>query len=107
MDADQFWKVIENARSQVSIQLTVRWSPPRLPTCYPHIHASRTLLASCVTRTGTGQKRRGSITDCLGGRGRPVPDLSVRRSAGTRRYPQVTVSPLGLAVSSGTQLPDP
>jgi hypothetical protein len=46
MDADQFWKVIENARSQVSIRLTVRWSPPRLPTCYPHIHASRTLLPS-------------------------------------------------------------
>ena len=49
--------------------------PPGIPAMFP------------VERLG--------LADCLGGRERPSSDLSVRRSAGMRRYPRVTASTRG------------
>jgi hypothetical membrane protein len=51
------------------------------------------LLREAARSDGVGPASR-AATLCLGGRGRLRSDLSVRRSAGMRRYPRVTASTL-------------
>jgi hypothetical membrane protein len=52
------------------------------------------LLREAARSAGAGPASR-TATRCLGGRERPCPDLSVRRSAGIWRYPCVTASTHG------------